>query len=247
MQIIAVINQKGGVGKTTTAQAIATGATYKGKKSLAIDLDAQCNLTFGMGGNSADVGIYDLLKGTVTPAQAIQKTAQGDIITASKNLAVADTTFTGAERISALKDALKPIKKKYDVITIDCPPSLNTLLINALTAADKVIIPITADIYALQGLYLLKQTIEAAKKYNPGLKIGGAIFTLYNPRTVVSRDLTDVIRAKCEEIKIPVYNTTISQSVVVREAQVYTKSIFQYAPKSKPATEYMNLIDEIGI
>lgn len=245
--IIAVCSQKGGVGKTTTAQAIATGARAKGKKSLAIDLDAQCNLTYSMGGNSGDVGVYELLTGKATPAQTIQKTTQGDIITASAALSIADTTFTGKERTTALKDAIKPIKGKYDVITIDCPPSLNTLLINALTAADVAIIPVTADIYPLQSLYQLYQTLKAAQNINKGLKIGGVLFTAHDTRTVLARDLTDVIINTCAEWNIPIYDTKIRKSVAVREAQVKRQSLFDYAPKSKPAIDYMQLINEMGI
>lgn len=245
--IIAICNQKGGQGKTTTAQAIATGAAQIGRKSLAIDLDPQGNLTFSMGGNGADVGAYELITGKTTPGQTIQHTQQGDIITASSSLALADTTFTGDTRTNALKTALKPIKSKYDVITIDCPPTLNTLLINALTAADMVIIPLTADMYSLQGLYQLKQSIQAAQRGNTGLKIGGVLFVKHSIRTILARDLTDVIKDKCRELDIPVYKTTIREGVAIREAQTQRESIFDYAPKSKPAKDYMQLIREIGL
>lgn len=245
--IIAVCNQKGGVGKTATAQAIATGAARIGRRSLAIDLDPQSNLTFSMGGNSADAGIYELMTGAATPGQTIQHTAQGDILTASTGLAVADTAFTGKGRSTALAAALLPVKKKYDVITIDCPPALNILLVNALIAADTVIIPITADMYALQGLYQLKQSIESARQTNTGLKIGGAIFTRHSTRTILARDLTDVIKDTCRDLDIPVYKTTIREGIAIREAQTQRMSIFDYAPRSNPAKDYMQLIEEIGL
>lgn len=244
--IIAVANQKGGQGKSTTAQAIVTGAQLKGKKALAIDLDPQGNLTFSMNGNGGDMGSYELMTGTAA-AQIIQKTSQGDIIPASLALASTDTTFTGEDRIKALQNAIKPLKKKYDVIVIDCPPTLNTLLINALAAADKVVIPLTADIYALQGLYLLAQTIHDAQTVNKKLEIGGVVFTRHSTRTILARDLTDVIIDKCKELSIPVYNSTISESVAIREAQTQRQSIYEYAPKSKPAIEYGQLLTEIGI
>ena len=245
--VIAFCNAKGGQGKTTSAQAIATGAALIGRKALAIDFDPQANLTFSMGGNSADVGAYELIKGITTPGQTIQKTAQGDLIAASSKLALADTTFTGKERTDALKDAIKPLQKRYDVITIDCPPTLNTLLINALHAADMVVIPLTADIYSLQGLYQLKQSIDAARKRNKGLKIGGVLFVKHNTRTILARDLADTIKEKCGELQIPVYKTTISESVAIREAQTQRQSIFDYAPKSRPARDYKRLIEEIGL
>lgn len=245
--IIAVCNQKGGQGKTTTAQAIATGAAHLGHTSLAVDLDPQGNLSFSMGGNSADVGAYELITGQATPGQTIQHTPQGDIITASGSLALADTTFTGDARINALKSALKPIKGKYDLITIDCPPTLNTLLINALVAADVVIIPLTADMYSLQGLYQLKQSIQAAQNINTGLKIGGVLFVKHNTRTILARDLSDVIKEKCRALGIPVYKTSIREGVAIREAQTARQSIFDYAPKSKPAKDYMQFLKELGL
>lgn len=245
--IIAIANQKGGQGKTTTAQAIATGAAQIGRKALAVDLDPQGNLTFSMGGNGADMGAYELITGQATPGQVIQHTAQGDVITASSSLALADTTFTGDMRINALKAALRPIKGKYDAIVIDCPPTLNTLLINALAAADRVIIPLTADMYSLQGLYQLAQSIQAAQRSNPGLVIGGVVFVKHSARTVLARDLTDVIKDRCRELGIPVYHTAIREGVAIREAQTQRESIFTYAPKSKPARDYMQLIQEIGL
>ena len=242
--IIAIANQKGGVAKTATAQAIATGAAMIGRRSLAIDADPQSNLSYSMGGNSADMGLYELMTGAATPGQIIQHTEQGDLITASSSLAL---PFTGKDPGKLLAKALQPIKKKYDVITIDCPPALNILLANALIAADVVIIPLTADMYALQGLYQLKQSIQDAQKVNPGLKIGGVVFTRHNTRTILARDLTDVITDKCRELDIPVYKTTIREGVAIREAQTQRQSIFDYAPRSNPAKDYKQLIKEIGL
>ena len=242
--IIAIANQKGGVAKTATAQAIATGAAQGGRRSLAIDADPQSNLSYSMGGNSADMGLYELMTGAATPGQIIQHTAQGDLITASSSLAL---PFTGKDPGKLLAKALRPIKSKYDVIAIDCPPALNILLANALIAADVVIIPLTADMYALQGLYQLKQSIQDAQRYNTGLKIGGVVFTRHNARTILARDLTDVITEKCGELDIPVYKTTIREGVAVREAQTQRMSIFDYAPKSKPAKDYMQLMTDIGL
>lgn len=242
--IVAIANQKGGVGKTATAQAIATGC--KGRV-LAVDFDPQGNLSFSMGGNAADLGAYELIRGKATPGQTIQTTSQGEIITANTSLALADTTLTGNERVLSLWRVLEPLKKKYDHIVIDCPPALNTLLINALAAADLVIIPLTADIYSLQGLYQLKQSITDAQQINKGLRIGGIVFTKHSTRTVLARDLTEVIKSKCQELEIPVYNTTIREGVAIREAQTQRMSIFKYAPKSNVAKDYKQLIKEIGL
>lgn len=240
--IISVANQKGGQGKSTLAQAIATGAAHRGKKSLAIDFDPQGNLSFSMGGNIGDMGAYELLQGTPA-AQIIQKNAQGDIIPAS--LALANV---GEISETALRDAIKGIAKKYDVITIDTPPTLNILQLNALIASDTVIIPLTADIYALQGLYQLANTIKGIQgKYKNVAQIGGAVFMRHNKRTVLARDLADVIGDTCAKLEIPLYKTSIREGVAIREAQTQRQSIFDYAPKAAVTKDFNNLLDEIGI
>lgn len=245
--IITVSNQKGGTGKSTTAAAIATGAAYKGKKTLAIDLDPQSNLSFIMGANTFDVGAYELIT-TETPAHLIQHTAQGDVIAGSLNLAGADSTLTGDARIYALKTAIKSLKSRYDVIVIDTPPTLGTLLINSLAAADKVIIPLQADILSLQGLYQLNQTIRKAQKdYSKGLEIAGILFTKHSSRTLISREIIDTMTQKAAELDIPVLKTSIREGVAVREAQTLRQSLFAYAPKSKPAHDYLDLLAEIGL
>ena len=246
--IITVSNQKGGTGKSTTAAAIATGAAYKGKKALAIDLDPQSNLSFVMGANPLDVGAYELMTQNATPAQLIQHTSQGDVIAGSLLLAAADTILKDDARVYALKMAIKPLKSRYDVIVIDTPPTLGTLLINALAASDKVIIPLQADVLSLQGLYQLTQTIRKAQSdYNKGLTIAGILYTRHSSRTLIARDIIDTMGKKAAELKIPVLKTTIRDGVAVREAQTLRKSLFEYAPKSKPARDYLDLLDEIGL
>lgn len=246
--IITVSNQKGGTGKSTTAAAIATGAAYKGKKALAIDLDPQSNLSFVMGANPLDVGAYELMTQNATPAQLIQHTSQGDVIAGSLLLAAADTILKGDARIYALKTAVKPLKSRYDVIVIDTPPTLGTLLINALTASDKVIIPLQADILSLQGLYQLTQTIRKAQsEYNKGLENAGIFFAKHNGRTIVAREIMETMEQKAAELNVPILNSTIRDGVAVREAQTLRQSLFEYAPKSKPAQDYLELLAEIGL
>ena len=246
--IITVSNQKGGTGKSTTAAAIATGAAYKGKKALAIDLDPQSNLSFVMGANPLDVGAYELMTQNATPAQLIQHTSQGDVIAGSLLLAAADTILKGDARIYALKTAIKPLKSRYDVIVIDTPPTLGTLLINALTASDKVIIPLQADVLSLQGLYQLTQTIRKAQsEYNKGLELAGILFTRHNGRTIIAREIMETMEQKAAELNVPILNSTIRDGVAVREAQTLRQSLFEYAPKSKPAQDYLDLLAEIGL
>lgn len=245
--IITLCNQKGGSGKTTTAMAIADGARLRGKKTLIVDCDPQANLTYSMGGNENDVGAYELLTGETTPGQTIQKTKRGDIIASSESLALADTS-TDIDGVYGLRNVLKPIKGKYDVIVIDTPPTLGTLLINALAASDLVILPLAADVWALQGLYRTLENIKTVQaKYNKGLKVGGVLFTRHSTRTVLARDFEQAIRQKCKEMQVPVFKITIRDGISVREAQAEQANLFKYAPKSNPAIDYSKFLDELGL
>lgn len=245
--IIAVCNQKGGVAKTTTAHAIATGATIRGYNSLAVDLDPQGNLSFSMRGNLKDVGTYELLYDRAKASQVIQKYEQCDIITSSQSLATLDVKLNGSDRAMLLRKGLQSVRNKYDYITIDCPPSLNILLVNALVAADVVIIPITTDMLAIQGLYQLLNTIYDAQKVNKGLTVGGVLLTKYNNRTILARDFEEIIQNTCKKQGVKLYNTRIREGVAIREAQAENMSIFEYAKNSKQAKDYASFLDELGI
>ena len=249
MRIISVANQKGGTAKTSTAHALVTGAAYKRKSSLAIDFDPQGNLSFSMGADANRAGAYELMKQKAQAERIIQHTSQGDIIPASLNLAAADIEFSGKPgRDFFLQAALEPLQDAYDVAVIDTPPTLGTLLVNALTASDEVIIPMNADILSLQGLYQLAETITQVKSFcNKRLKVTGILITRYSGRTVLARDIKETIEAKCAELGIPVLNTVIRDGVAVREAQTTQESLFAYAPNSNPAKDYLQLFDEINL
>ena len=246
--IITVSNQKGGTGKSTTAAAIVQGATFKGKKVLAIDLDPQCNLSFILGANPLDVGAHQLISGELSPIQTIQTTSLCSIVSGSYKLAESDTLLKGDKRLYAVKEAVKAFRDRFDLIVVDTPPTLGTLLINALTASDKVLIPMQADVLSMQGLFQLCDTIKNVQsKYNPDLQTAGIFFTRHNGRTVVAREAVEAITDKAQQWGIPVLKTFIRDGVAIKEAQMLRENLFEYAPKSKPAQDYLSLINEISI
>ena len=190
---LAIINQKGGVGKSTTALMLAAGLTLKGYSVLAIDLDAQSNLTYTTGARTDGATALGVLTGEIKAGDAVQHTESGDIIPASKALAGADAFITDTGKEYRLKEALEPVAGQYDFIIVDTPPALGILTINALTACNSVIIPAQADIYSLQGIEQLAETMKPVKKYcNPDLTIEGILLTRYSSRSVLSREVAEL-------------------------------------------------------
>ena len=246
MKILAVINQKGGVGKSTTAAAIAAGLLLKGYKVLAVDLDAQSNLTYNYAADNKRATALGLLTGEVTATDAIQHTKSGDIIAASKALAGADAFIADTGKEYRLKEALEDVKPLYDYIIIDTPPALGILTINALTAANSVIIPAQADIYSLQGIGQLHQTIETVKKYcNPALTIKGILATRYSSRTVLARDMTQLLEDTARELNTKLYSSKIRECVALKEAQASQQDIYSYSPRSNATADYTAFVEEV--
>ena len=244
MKTIAIINQKGGVGKSTTAQALAAGLSLKGYKPLLIDLDPQCNTSFTAACNNSPT-ITGLLLGEVSAQAAVQHTALGDIIAASKALSGADTMITGTGREYRLKEALEPLQAVYDFAIIDTPPALGILTVNALVAADTVIIPAQADIYSLQGIAALAETIRPVKKYcNAGLQIAGILLTRFSPRSILSRDIAEQAEQAAAALQTKVFKSTIREAIAIKEAQIRQQSIFSYSPKSRVACDYSRFTEE---
>ena len=242
-EIITVAIQKGGTAKTTTAAALAQAAAYRGRRVLAIDADPQGNLSVALAaeivpgaGNS-----YNLLEGL--PAdQLIQTTPQGlDVIPASWDLSTI-TSATGSAR--RLQRALEPIKGEYDLIVIDTPPTAGELQYNALQAATGVIIPLQADAYNLQSLYQITDTARQIQQSNQALSIKGILITQYDGRSTLARQMQAAIITKAAEMGVP-YLGTIRQAVAVKEAAALQESLFDYAPKSKPAADYMALYERL--
>lgn len=245
-ECIAVINQKGGVGKSTTSNAIGAGLFQRGYKVLFIDLDAQGNLSYSMKCENKPLSSLEVLTGTATAKEATLTTPQGDIIPASPALASADTIITDTGREYRLKEALEPLKGAYDYIIIDTPPALGTLTINALTACDSVIIPAQADIYSLQGIGQLNQTIQTVKRYcNKELTIKGIVITRYSPRAVLTRDMTDLLEDTAKQLNTKVFASRIRECIALKEAQASQTDIFTYNPRSNAGIDYKALLEEM--
>lgn len=245
-KILSIINQKGGVGKSTTAAALVTGLSLKGFKALAIDLDAQGNLSYTAGAKTDGATALGVLTGEVKAPDAIQHTESGDIIASSKALSGADAFITDTGKEYKLKEALESIKATYDFIIIDTPPALGILTVNALTACDSVIIPAQADIYSLQGIEQLAETMKPVKKYcNPGLKIEGILLTRYSPRSVLSRDIAELADQLAARLGTRLFKATIREAVSIREAQISQQSLYAYAPAAKATEDYTRFIEEL--
>jgi chromosome partitioning protein len=246
MKTIAIINQKGGVGKSTTALAIGAGLILKGYSVLYTDLDAQGNLSYTLGANTQGYNALGVLQRPETAKAEIQHTEQGDIIASSPSLAGADTVITETGKEYRLREAIQPILDKYDYIILDTPPALGILTVNALTACTWAIIPAQADTYSLQGIGQLYSTIEAVRRYcNPSLVIRGILLTRHSNRTILSRDIAELMEKAAKEIGTTLFTTTIRQNIAVKEAQSYRQDIFSYAPKSNAAIDYRDLIEEL--
>lgn len=243
--IITINNQKGGIGKTTTVHAFGAGLANKGYRTLLIDLDPQSNLSLSCSADTSKLTIYDVMKGECSAADAIQEMNTIDIIPSNILLSGADLEFTTTGREYLLKESLYPILTHYDFILIDTPPSLGILTVNSLTASNKVIIPMTADMFALQGMGQLKNTIEQVRKYcNSNLVVEGILLTKYSTRTILSRDLTETIKQTAENLNTKVFASTIREGVAIREAQTLQKDIFSYSSSSNPGQDYMQLVEE---
>ena len=246
--IISIVNQKGGVGKTTTAVNLATILAIMQKKVLLIDIDSQGNTSSGLGIPQSDRKItsYQILCGLNTISDAIMPTEIPNlsIITANTNLAAIELELAGSsDNEKVLKNALTEISEEFDYVVIDCPPSLNLLTLNALVCCQEVIIPMLCDFYSLEGLSHLLKTIEIVeKKLNPEIKIGGILFTMYDKRNRLTEQVEQDVRSCLGKM---VFDTTIPRNVRLSEAPSHGKAAIIYDYKCSGSRAYIDLAKEI--
>ena len=247
-RIIAVANQKGGVGKTTTAINLSSCLASLGKKVLAIDMDPQGNMTSGLGidKNEVEYTVYELILGQVGIEQVICKDALEnlDVLPTNIDLSAAEIELIGVdEKEFIIRKEVDKVKEKYDFIIIDCPPSLSMLTINAMTTANSVLVPIQCEYYALEGLSQLIHTIDLVKeRLNPELIIEGVVFTMYDARTNLSLQVVENVK---DNLQQTIYKTIIPRNIRLAEAPSHGLPINLYDPKSTGAESYMLLAEEV--
>ena len=247
-RIIAIANQKGGVGKTTTAINLSACLADKGKKVLAVDMDPQGNMTSGLGldKESIEKTVYDMIIGESDIEEVLQKEAMEnlDVLPTNIDLSAAEIELIDVENKEFIvRNSIQKIRDNYDFVIIDCPPSLSMLTINAMTTADSVLVPIQYEYYALEGLSQLIHTVELVKdRLNPDLEIEGVVFTMYDARTNLSLQVVENVK---DNLQQNIYKTIIPRNIRLAEAPSYGMPINQYDPKSAGSESYMRLADEV--
>ena len=247
-QIITVTNQKGGVGKTTTASALVCGLHQRGARVLGIDLDPQGNLGFTLG---LDIGssstVYDVFKGTCSMEEAISSTEYGDILPSDIMLSTAEVEFTAPRREFMLSDLLTGVRDRYDFVIIDTPPALNILTVNAYVASSGLIVPMEAEVLSLVGVTQLQETIEAVRDaFNPHLKVIGILINKFNGRLTLSKDILELAQEVASQLGSQVFQAKIHRGVGVAMAPAHGQSVLTYQPDSRPAQDFQEIVDAVA-
>ena len=246
--ITTITNQKGGVGKTTTAAALLSCLSQRGARVLGVDLDPQGSLGFSMGLDIEHCAtIYDVFRGVAEPADVIRSTDVCDVLPSNILLSAAEMEFNKPGREFLLKAALSKVADNYDYILIDTPPALNILTVNAYVASDSLIIPMAPEVLSLLGVSQIKETIESVRSYyNSRLQVLGILLNRYNGRLNLSREMLELAQEIARQLNTRVFDSKIRSSVSVAEAPAHGQSINDYAPRSKPALDFAALCEEIA-
>ena len=247
-QIITVTNQKGGVGKTTTASSLVCGLYQRGAKVLGVDLDPQGNLGFNLGLDiSAGSTIFDVFKGECSVEGAIQSTEYGDVLPSDIMLSAAEVEFTAPRREFMLSDLLTGVREQYDFIIIDTPPALNILTVNAYVASTGLIVPMEAEVLSLVGITQLQETINIVRdSFNPGLKVLGILINKYNGRLALSKDILEMAQVVAEQLDSQVFEAKIHRGVSVAMAPAHGQTVLTFQPDSRPALDFQSILDAVA-